>query len=46
MDYPRVIELLRDIDYQGFLSLEYESTFDPVRGTRQGLANLRNLMAA
>ncbi len=45
VDYPRVIELLRDIDYQGFLSLEYESTFDPVRGTQQGLANLRQLMA-
>ena len=46
VDYPRVIELLRDIDYQGFLSLEYESTFDPVRGTREGLANLRRMMAA
>lgn len=46
VDYPRVIELLRDIDYQGFLSLEYESIFDPVRGTREGLANLRRLMAA
>ena len=46
VDYPRVIQMLRDIDYQGFLSLEYESIFDPVRGTRQGLANLRHLMAA
>ncbi|MDE0068190.1 MAG: sugar phosphate isomerase/epimerase [Caldilineaceae bacterium] len=46
VDYPRVIELLSDIDFQGFLSLEYESIFDPVRGTRQGLANLRHLMAA
>ncbi len=46
VDYPRVIQMLRDIDYQGFISLEYESIFDPVRGTRQGLANLRHLMAA
>lgn len=46
VDYPRVIELLSDIDFQGFLSLEYESIFDPVRGTRHGLANLRHLMTA
>ena len=45
VDYAAVIRLLHEIDYQGFLSLEYEGGADPVRGTRDGLANLRRLMA-
>ena len=45
MDFPAVLQLLRDIDYQGFLSIEYENTFDVVRGTREGLAYLRRMMA-
>jgi sugar phosphate isomerase/epimerase len=46
VDYAGVLRLLHEIDYQGFLSLEYEGSADPVRGTRDGLANLRRLMAA
>jgi sugar phosphate isomerase/epimerase len=46
VDYAGVLRLLHEIDYQGFLSLEYEGGADPVRGTRDGLANLRRLMAA
>lgn len=45
MDYPGVLRLLREIDYQGFLSIEYENSYDIVRGTRDGLAYLRQLMA-
>ena len=45
VDWAGVIRVLREIDYEGFLSLEYLSTDDPVRGTREGLANLRQVMA-
>ena len=46
VDYPGVMGVLREIDYQGFLSLEYESSFDPVRGTRASLEYLQQLLAA
>jgi sugar phosphate isomerase/epimerase len=45
VDWAGVIRVLREIDYEGFLSLEYLTPDDPVRGTREGLANLRQVMA-
>lgn len=45
VDWRRVLQLLREIDYQGFLSIEYENPIDPVRGTRESLSYLRRIMA-
>lgn len=45
VDWRGVFQLLREIDYQGFLSIEYENTLDPVRGVRESVAYLRQLMA-
>jgi sugar phosphate isomerase/epimerase len=44
MEIPGALQLLHEIGYQGFLSIECENTFDVVRGTREGFAYLRQVM--
>jgi len=42
LDYPRIARLLRDRDYRGYVSLEYEGREDPRVGIPQSLALLRS----
>jgi sugar phosphate isomerase/epimerase len=44
-DAARVVKLLRDGGYQGFLTLEYEAAEDPFAAVPRHLAELRRLIA-
>ncbi len=44
LDYPAIIAVLKAMDYQGFLSFEYEGRTDPVQAAREGMAYLRDLL--
>lgn len=44
LDYPAIIRELKAMDYQGYLSFEYEGRDDPVAAARQGMAYLRELL--
>ncbi len=44
LDYPAIITALKAMDYQGFLSFEYEGRTDPVQAAREGMAYLRDLL--
>ncbi len=44
LDYPAIIAALKAMDYQGFLSFEYEGRGDPVQAAREGMAYLRSLL--
>ncbi len=44
LDYPAIIKALKDMNYEGFLSFEYEGTDDPVAAATQGMAYLRELV--
>ena len=41
LDYPAIFAALRAMNYEGFLSFEYEGPDDPVEAARQGMAYLR-----
>jgi sugar phosphate isomerase/epimerase len=41
VDYRRVVRILRDIDYRGYLSIEYEEPEDPIVGVDRFAAYLR-----
>lgn len=45
IDYPAVIAALKAMDYQGFVSFEYEGRGDPIRALREGMRYLRELLA-
>lgn len=45
LDYPAIIAALKAMDYQGFVSFEYEGRGDPVQACRDGMAHLRELIA-
>lgn len=45
LDYPAIIRTLKAMDYQGFLSFEYEGRDDPIAAARQGMTYLQELMA-
>ena len=45
MDYPAIFAALRAMNYEGFLSFEYEGRGDPVEAARQGMAYLRDLFS-
>ena len=42
LDYPAIFAALRAMNYEGFLSFEYEGRGDPVEAARQGMAYLRD----
>lgn len=44
-DLPRLVKILRDVRYQGFVALEYESSEDPWDRVPKLLAELRPLLA-
>ena len=44
LDYPAIIRDLKAMDYQGYLSFEYEGRGDPVAAARQGMNYLRALL--
>jgi len=41
IDYARVVETLRAVDYRGYISLEFEGNEDPMTGVPKSLALLR-----
>jgi sugar phosphate isomerase/epimerase len=43
-DLPRLIQMLRDAKYQGFVALEYEAAEDPWEAVPRILAQLRDLL--
>jgi sugar phosphate isomerase/epimerase len=45
-DLPRVIKIIRDAGYQGWVTLEYEALPDPWKAVPETLAKLRPLLAA
>ena len=45
-DYPRIVRILRDANYRGYLSLEYEGEEDAKTGVPKYLAKLREAMNA
>jgi sugar phosphate isomerase/epimerase len=45
-DLPRLVKILRDAGYQGWVALEYEAKDDPWKAVPETLAKLRPLLAA
>jgi len=46
IDYPRVAEVLRAVDYRGYISLEFEGKEAPMTGVPRSLAMLREVFSA
>lgn len=46
VDMPRLVKLLRDVGYRGFMHLEYEAAEDPATAVPRTLAELRRLVSA
>jgi sugar phosphate isomerase/epimerase len=44
-DLGRIVKLLRDVNYRGFVALEYEASGDPRKAVPEYLAKLRALVA-
>ena len=44
-DFSRIIGILRDAKYSGYVALEYEAKEDPLRGVPAGLKRLRAAMS-
>ena len=44
-DLPRIVKLLRDVNYRGFVTLEYEAEEDPKVAVPRYLGQLRKLVA-
>jgi sugar phosphate isomerase/epimerase len=44
-DLPRVLKILRDANYQGYLALEYEAAEDPWKAVPEALKRLKQLLA-
>lgn len=44
MDYPRIIAMMRKVNYRGFLTLEYEAAEDPMTAVPKHLEALRKAM--
>jgi len=45
-DLPRVVKLLRDANYQGYVALEYEAAEDPWTAVPRWLKQLKEVLAA
>lgn len=45
LDYPRIAQILRDANYRGYISLEFEGKEDPLTAIPKSLQLLRNAFA-
>jgi sugar phosphate isomerase/epimerase len=45
-DWPRIVKILRDANYHGYLALEYESKEDPHTAVPKLLLRTREVLAA
>ncbi|MCP5544502.1 MAG: sugar phosphate isomerase/epimerase [Akkermansiaceae bacterium] len=45
LDYPRIAKIMKDADYTGYISLEFEGKADPLTAIPQSLALLRKAFA-
>jgi sugar phosphate isomerase/epimerase len=45
-DIPRIAKIMRDANYQGYLTLEYEATEDPYAAVPRLLKQMRGILAA
>ncbi len=43
INYPRIVRLMRDSGYSGYMAVEYEGAGEPEEGVRQSVAMLRKL---
>jgi len=46
LEYPRIVRLLREAGFRGYLSLEFEGNAHPDQGIPESLARLREALAA
>lgn len=44
LDYPRIIKILKEVNYQGYISIEFEGKEDPYSGVRKSVDLLRNAL--
>ncbi len=44
LDYPRIIAALKALNYDGYLSFEYEGESDPVQAAREGMDFLQKMI--
>ena len=44
LDYPRVLDILQEVDYNGCLSVVYEGESDPVDSMRKARSYLASLL--
>jgi hydroxypyruvate isomerase len=45
-DLKRLVKILRDVNYQGYVALEYEAEEDPWKAVPEWLGKLKNALAA
>jgi len=45
-DFPRILKILREASYRGFITLEYEAKENPMTAVPRHLAEMRRLMLA
>jgi sugar phosphate isomerase/epimerase len=46
LNYPRIIEILKKVNYQGYISIEFEGKEDPHTGVRKSVELLRKALSA
>ena len=46
LDYKKIIRILRDVDYKGYLSIEFEGKEEAASGVRKSVALLREALAS
>jgi sugar phosphate isomerase/epimerase len=44
LDYPRIIEILKKVNYHGYISIEFEGKEDPHTGVKKSVDLLRKAM--
>jgi len=46
LDYKRIIKILQDVNYQGYISIEFEGKEDAENGVRKSVEMLREVLDA
>lgn len=46
LDYKRIIKILHDVNYQGYISIEFEGKEDAENGVRKSVEMLREVLDA